>query len=133
MSDTPLKLSFRIDLDNGVRLGPGKVKLLALIESHGSIRAAGAAMGMSYRRAWLLADEINAMFIMPSIETRHGGKSGGGAALSDFGRQMLALARRIEARSEAAVAQELQQIAQATNRAYIAPQKKTRALPDEKA
>ncbi|WP_425502112.1 winged helix-turn-helix domain-containing protein [Peteryoungia desertarenae] len=75
------RVTLRIDLANGARLGPGKADLLALIAEHGSIRAAGAALGMSYRRAWLLADEINRMFREPSIFTRHGGKSGGELAL----------------------------------------------------
>ncbi|MBB4006987.1 winged helix-turn-helix domain-containing protein [Allorhizobium taibaishanense] len=85
----PQKVLFRIDLANGARLGPGKVELLRLIGQHGSIRSAGAAMGMSYRRAWLLADEINRMFREPAIATRHGGKSGGGAYLTAFGEALL--------------------------------------------
>ena len=84
MTGSP-RLSLRIDLANGARLGPGKAQLMGMIEHHGSIRAAGAALGMSYRRAWLLADEINRMFQEPSIFTRHGGKSGGGAGLTPFG------------------------------------------------
>ncbi len=91
------KTSIRIDFDIGVRLGPGKAQLLELIDEHGSIRAAGASIGMSYRRAWLLADEINRMFREPSIFTRHGGKSGGGAGLTEFGRELFSRYRRMEA------------------------------------
>lgn len=90
------KTTIRIDLDNGVRLGPGKAQLLELIAEHGSIRAAGASIGMSYRRAWLLGDEINRMFKEPSIFTRHGGKSGGGAGLTEFGQELLSRYRRME-------------------------------------
>ncbi|WP_313602233.1 transcriptional regulator [Rhizobium sp.] len=90
------KTTIRIDFDIGVRLGPGKAQLLELIEEHGSIRAAGASIGMSYRRAWLLSDEINRMFREPSIFTRHGGKSGGGAGLTEFGRELLSRYRRME-------------------------------------
>jgi molybdate transport system regulatory protein len=95
----PPKTTIRIDLGNGVRLGPGKAQLLELIAEHGSIRAAGAAIGMSYRRAWLLGDEINRMFREPSIFTRHGGKSGGGAGLTDFGQELLSRYRRMEEES----------------------------------
>jgi molybdate transport system regulatory protein len=102
-----LRLSLRIDLANGARLGPGKAQLLALIDEHGSIRAAGAAMGMSYRRAWLLADEINRMFNEPSISTRHGGKSGGGAGLTPFGETLLATCRRMDAESHRALSADL--------------------------
>jgi molybdate transport system regulatory protein len=89
------KTTIRVDFDNGARLGPGKAQLLALIEEHGSIRAAGASIGMSYRRAWLLGDEINRMFREPSISTRHGGKSGGGAGLTEFGQELLSRYRRM--------------------------------------
>lgn len=102
-----LRLTLRIDLANGARLGPGKAQLLALIVEHGSIRAAGAAMGMSYRRAWLLADEINRMFREPSIFTRHGGKSGGGAGLTPFGETLLAACRRMDAESRTALQNDL--------------------------
>jgi molybdate transport system regulatory protein len=98
MSELP-RTTIRIDLSNGVRLGPGKAQLLELIAEHGSIRAGGAAIGMSYRRAWLLADEINRMFKEPSIFTRHGGKAGGGAGLTPFGEELLVRYRHMEAES----------------------------------
>lgn len=101
------KATIRIDFDIGVRLGPGKAQLMELIEEHGSIRAAGASIGMSYRRAWLLADEINRMFREPSISTRHGGKSGGGAGLTEFGQEMLKRYRRVEAAMRAAAEDDL--------------------------
>ena len=106
MTGSP-RLSLRIDLSNGTRLGPGKAQLLSLIEEHGSIRAAGAAMGMSYRRAWLLADEINRMFKEPSIFTRHGGRSGGGAGLTPFGETLLGACRRMDAESRKALQTDL--------------------------
>lgn len=106
MSGAP-RLSLRIDFSNGARLGPGKAQLLLLIEEHGSIRAAGAAMGMSYRRAWLLADEINRMFKEPSIFTRHGGRSGGGAGLTPFGESLIGACRRMDAESRKALQTDL--------------------------
>ena len=101
------KLTIRLDLENGVRLGPGKAQLLELIAEHGSIRAAGAAIGMSYRRAWLLGDEINRMFREPSISTRHGGKSGGGARLTPFGQELLARYRQMEDAAREAMRKDL--------------------------
>ena len=114
MSPTP-KITIRIDLDNGVRLGPGKAQLLELIAAHGSIRAAGAAIGMSYRRAWLLGDEINRMFREPSIFTRHGGKSGGGAGLTDFGQELLSRYRRMEQESRNSIQKDLDWLAANTD------------------
>ncbi|MFN4208680.1 MAG: winged helix-turn-helix domain-containing protein [Agrobacterium albertimagni] len=119
MTGSP-RLSLRIDLSNGARLGPGKAQLLALIEEHGSIRAAGAAMGMSYRRAWLLADEINRMFQEPSIFTRHGGKSGGGAGLTPFGETLLGACRRMDAESRKALSTDLAWLASMQSAVFVA-------------
>ncbi len=91
------KLHIRLDFGGRVALGPGKVRLMELIAENGSITAAGRAMDMSYRRAWLLADEINAAFAEPLIVKQAGGLGGGGATLSDRGRDIIARYRRIEA------------------------------------
>jgi molybdate transport system regulatory protein len=107
MVDAPPKAIFRLDLANGARLGPGKIQLLRLINEHGSIRAAGAVINMSYRRAWLLADEINRMFKQPSIATRHGGKSGGGAYLTPFGEALLARAEAMDIKARQALDDDL--------------------------
>lgn len=107
MSTVPPKAIYRIDLANGLRLGPGKVQLLRLVNEHGSIRSAGAALGMSYRRAWLLADEINRMFKQPSIATRHGGKSGGGAYLTPFGEELLARTEAMDAKLRQVMADDI--------------------------
>lgn len=107
MSIVPPKAIYRIDLANGLRLGPGKVQLLRLVNEHGSIRSAGAALGMSYRRAWLLADEINRMFKQPSIATRHGGKSGGGAYLTPFGVELLARTEAMDSKLRQVMADDI--------------------------
>ncbi|MEM7499455.1 MAG: LysR family transcriptional regulator [Pseudomonadota bacterium] len=79
-------------------LGPGKADLLALIEETGSISAAGRAMGMSYKRAWTLVSTLNEMFSEPLVERARGGAHGGGAALTDTGRSVLAHYRVLETR-----------------------------------
>lgn len=91
MSETrpPLKPVLRIDFPPGERLGHGKIELMELIVETGSISAAGRAMDMSYRRAWLLVDALNHMFKQPVIESQRGGKQGGGAALTAFGAELL--------------------------------------------
>jgi molybdate transport system regulatory protein len=92
-------LSLRIDLDSGARIGPGKIALLKAIDETGSISAAGRSLGMSYRRAWQLIGELNAAFPKPVITAQTGGKSGGGAALTPFGTEIVAHYRAIEAKS----------------------------------
>jgi molybdate transport system regulatory protein len=101
------QLHLRLDFGGRVALGPGKVRLMELIAEHGSITAAGRAMDMSYRRAWLLASEINTAFAAPLIIKQTGGRGGGGAALSALGRDIVARYRRIEATTLAANAADI--------------------------
>jgi molybdate transport system regulatory protein len=101
------QLHLRLDFGGRVALGPGKVRLMELIAEHGSITAAGQAMDMSYRRAWLLAAETNAAFAEPLIIRQTGGRGGGGAVLSDLGRDIVARYRRIEATTLAANADDI--------------------------
>lgn len=70
--------------------GPGKADLLEAIDSEGSISAAGRRMGMSYKRAWSLVEEMNTCFETPLVESARGGAHGGGAHLTDAGRAVLA-------------------------------------------
>lgn len=96
-------LSLRIDLDPDGRIGPGKIELLEQIAAFGSIAAAGRAMGMSYRRAWELVEEINTIFGKPVVERQTGGKQGGGARLTTLGLALISRYRAIEkATAEAA-------------------------------
>ena len=88
-------------------LGPGKAELMRQIREHGSISAAGAAMSMSYRRAWILVDELNTMFTQPVVVKQTGGKHGGGAELTEFGLRLLARYEEMEEKSRAAMADEL--------------------------
>jgi molybdate transport system regulatory protein len=90
------RVTIRIDLGPRGAVGPGKVRLLELIGESGSISAAGRAMGMSYRRAWLLIDGLNGCFREPVVETQLGGARGGGAALTRLGRDLVTHYRALE-------------------------------------
>jgi molybdate transport system regulatory protein len=92
----PLKLKLQLVCGDGFALGPGKADLLETIDREGSISAAGRALGMSYRRAWLLVDEMNRCFADRLVETAPGGGTRGGARLTDTGRAMLAAYRELE-------------------------------------
>jgi molybdate transport system regulatory protein len=100
------RLTIRFDFDESRRLGPGKIALLEAIGETGSISAAGRAHAMSYRKAWLLVEEMNRMFAAPLVAARPGGVNGGGAALTESGARVVALYRaaerkmRVGARSE---------------------------------
>jgi molybdate transport system regulatory protein len=90
------RLSIRIDFESSGRLGPGKIALLEWIEKTGSISAAGKTMGMSYRRAWELVSDLNALFDQPLVAARVGGRKGGGTALTPFGKAIVKRYRAIE-------------------------------------
>lgn len=92
-------------------LGPGKADLLAQIRDTGSIAAAGRAMGMSYKRAWSLVEEMNAAFREPVVLSARGGASGGGAQLTATGEAVLAGYRRIEEITARAAAPEIAALA----------------------
>ena len=100
-------LRFRLLLDAEHALGPGKVDLLEAIAKTGSIAAAGRTMGMSYKRAWQLADDLNRSFAKPLITANKGGEHGGGAALTAAGEKVIAAYRGIERKAKQACAAEL--------------------------
>jgi len=101
------RLTIRVDFETGASLGPGKVRLLEEIEKTGSIRNAAEAAGMSFRQAWLLLKSVEAMFGQPVIATQRGGARGGGSALTELGRLIIASYRQLERASAAAVQREL--------------------------
>jgi molybdate transport system regulatory protein len=89
-------VSVRIDLPSGGRIGPGKIAVLEQIEVAGSISGAGRALGMSYRRTWMLVEEMNTVLGTPVVATSAGGAGGGGARLTDTGRALVSCYRAIE-------------------------------------
>ncbi len=94
----------RILLGEAIALGPGKAALLAAIGSSGSISQAARAMGMSYRRAWTLVAEMNRAFRAPLVTSEAGGRRGGGAVVTELGRDVLARYVRMESRAKRALA-----------------------------
>ena len=100
------RLTIRIDLAAG-SIGPGKIRLLEQVAATGSIRKAATAMRMSYRRAWLLLQALEACFGNPLVETATGGKSGGGARLTQAGSAVVACYRRVESRASQSAAKDI--------------------------
>lgn len=91
------RLSLRLVFGSDAMLGPGKAELLERIRDTGSISAAGRQMQMSYKRAWMLVETMNAIFRDPVVESVRGGPNGGGARLTDAGHAVLAQYRSLEA------------------------------------
>ena len=104
------RLSIRIDLASGERIGPGKIALLEAIRSTGSISAAARSIGMSYRRAWLLVEEINRTLRKPAVTAVTGGVRGGGAMVTPVGERVVDLYRTIEQQARIAAGGEFRTI-----------------------
>ena len=92
----------------GLKLGPGKVQLLEHVRDTGSISAAGRAMEMSYKRAWMLVEEMNAAFSDPLVESARGGPKGGGAQVTRAGFAVITAYRAAEAATAQATAPHIQ-------------------------
>ena len=92
----------RIDFDSGSSLGPGKIALLERIAVCGSLSQAARDLGLSYRRAWNLLDDLNHAFAEPVVATATGGAHGGGAQVTDFGTALIGRYRKVEAAAEVA-------------------------------
>lgn len=107
------RLSIRLDLASGARIGPGKVAVLEEIGRSGSISAAGRALRMSYRRTWELVEDLNRSLGTPVVETAAGGSGGGGAVLTRAGKAVVARYRAIELDTALAARKHLQAISRA--------------------
>lgn len=106
---SPLSLKPRLLCGEEIAMGPGKADLLEAIRAHGSISAAAKAMGMSYRRAWLLVDAMNRCWSRPLVATSPGRAGGAGARITETGETVLAHYRAFQ-----------QHIAQAADNAELA-------------
>jgi molybdate transport system regulatory protein len=102
----------RISLSENAYLGPGRADLLELIQSTGSISAAGKAMGMSYKRAWGLVQALNDGFGQALVTSTRGGAAQGGAQLTEAGEKALKLYRSMQDKTRAAIVDDVAQLRQ---------------------
>src|SRR6516162_6175889 len=104
-----VRVQFRLRITRGadIAVGPGKIDLLEAIAKTGSITAAARALGMSYRRAWLLVDTMNRCFRQPVVQAETGGRRGGGTRLTPLGEEVVRRYRASERLAEDAAAAEL--------------------------
>ncbi len=105
------RLYLRLLLGPSAAMGPGKADFLAMVGEVGSIAGAGRALGMSYKKARSLVDELNATFCGPVVATSIGGRGYGGAVLTPLGTEVLARYREIERRAAKAVRADLDGLA----------------------
>lgn len=115
------RVRIHIQFEDHHSLGPGKAQLLEAVAKHGSISAAARSMGMAYRHAWELIDDLNQCFREPVIATAAGGRSGGGAALTPFGEQLVRRFRTMERAATRAMARDLAALDRERDAARPAP------------
>ena len=90
------RLSIRLDLASGAKIGPGKIAVLEAIATAGSISAAGRTLKTSYRRAWELVEDLNRTLGTAVVETVAGGSGGGGTVLTTAGKAVVNTYHAIE-------------------------------------
>jgi molybdate transport system regulatory protein len=97
MIETPsLDIRLRIDFGRAASIGPGKIALLEHIERAGSLSQAARELGLSYRRAWQLLDDLNHSFTEPVATASVGGVGGGGVQLTAFAQELIRAYRDVE-------------------------------------
>ena len=70
-------------------LGNGRVQLLKAIEETGSLTKAAKSLNMSYKKAWNLIDSVNKNAAEEVVSTNVGGKDGGGAVVTEYGKTLI--------------------------------------------
>lgn len=79
-----------IENDGQTYLSWGRIVLLERIGEYGSVSAAAKSMQMSFSHAWHLVENMNALAPQPLVEKQAGGKQGGGAWLTEAGKEAIA-------------------------------------------
>jgi molybdate transport system regulatory protein len=102
-----VRFRMRVTSGDAVAVGPGKIALLEAIRETRSITAAARSIDMSYRRAWILVDQLNASLRKPAVLSLKGGEHGGGSALTPVGDALVDVYRRIESRAAEACADDI--------------------------
>ena len=125
------RFRLRVTAGEAIFVGPGKIALLEAIRDTRSITAAAKSLGMSYRRAWVLVDEVNGSLASAAVESAIGGEHGGGSTLTALGLELIDVYRRIEATAARACAKDIARLLKlATPRARTgAPRRRSRSTP----
>ena len=79
-----------VEREGRTLLSWGRVVLLEQIREHGSISAAARSMGMGYRHAWELVEEMNRLSPRDLVARKTGGRGGGGTRLTSHGEAAVA-------------------------------------------
>jgi molybdate transport system regulatory protein len=106
MKKKEIRLRCWIDIEGAKFFGPGPAELLGHIGTFGSIAKAAKKMGMSYKKAWDLVDELNTRGRKPYVISHKGGERGGGAELTETGKRVLSMYRALTDKLHAVIREE---------------------------
>jgi molybdate transport system regulatory protein len=128
------RIRLHIHIDDDHSLGPGKISLLESVREHGSISGAARALGMAYRHAWELIDDLNESFDEPVVEATSGGRRGGGARVTPFGEALIRRYRAMERATRRIVARELEALGRGAPaaRPRASRRRRTSVAPDSR-
>jgi molybdate transport system regulatory protein len=104
------RFRMRVTSGEAIAVGPGKIALLEAIQKTHSITAAAKSIHMSYRRAWMLVDELNGALKKPAVSSANGGKDGGGSHLTEVGLALVTVYRHIEEQATQACADDIDRL-----------------------
>jgi len=104
MAKKEIKMRCWIDVDGVKFFGPGRLELLQEIERSGSIASAAKEMGMSYKKAWAMVEEMNTRGSRPYVITQKGGTKGGGTQITATGKRVMKAYSELVAKLDAVVA-----------------------------
>ena len=89
-------IKIRIQIKNNFYIGPGKILLLERIYEKGSISKAAESIGLSYKKAWKLINELNNYSSKKLVDAKSGGRGVRGSQLTKEGIVFIKLFRSIE-------------------------------------
>ena len=123
------RFRLRVTAADVIFVGPGKIALLEAIRDTRSITAAAKSMGMSYRRAWVLVNELNGSLASAAVESAIGGERGGGSTLTELGRELVDVYRRIETTAARACAKDIARLLALAGPRPSASRRRSRSTP----
>jgi molybdate transport system regulatory protein len=88
------RVNVEITFPNGGVFGREEILLIDAIRAQRSIIGASRALGLSYRKCWLIVDALNRTFESAVIAT-YPGRRGSGAEITAFGERLVALYQSI--------------------------------------
>jgi molybdate transport system regulatory protein len=105
--DWQMRLAAWIESRGTKAVGADELELLRAIDRWRSISEAARQLGRSYRWAWLAVQAMNEAAGTPLVQSAAGGRRGGGASLTDSGREAASMLAGVQSELETAAAESM--------------------------